>query len=164
MKKNKMINWLTGESFGWIKNYDELIDRSGLFWFTVRHSFDLASFYASIFVLGLEEFLRFVEDGIPADFRFEKSDFEGIDVELDEASPTMRDNFADYLGIATKIYNEQNILGLYYNFCNHDRVLNELREHGFGGYNQLPSEGFELPEDHCSSGKIIMQRALGRYS
>ena len=164
MKKNKMINWLTSENFGWRKNYDEVIDRDGLFWFVVQNSFELGTLFAAIYALELESYLPKIGFDVPCGFRFDKSDFRGRDIDLTDAYPTMQTNLAIYLGIAVEMNDEEGRPCYMYSFCNHEKVINALKEHAFSGCKQYESEEYELPLDYRQHGQIIMQRAMARYS
>lgn len=164
MKKNQMINWLTGEHFGRKTNYDEMIDRRGLFWFIANCSSELGALFAGIYALELEEYLPLIGFTLPYGFRFEKSDFTGRYVDPKEAYPNVQNNFALYLDIATVTYDSKNRPGYIYSFSDHGKVIKELREHNFSGFNQSESEKYKLPRDLHQDGTIIMQRALARYS
>ena len=164
MKKNQMINWLTGEHFGRKTNYDEIIDRRGLFWFIANCSSELGALFAGIYALELEEYLPLIGFALPYGFRFEKSDFTGRYVDLKWPLPNIQNKFAEYLDIATVTYDSGNRPGYIYSFSDHRKIVKELREHNFSGFNQSESEKYELPTDLHQDGMIIIQRALARYS
>ena len=164
MKKNQMINWLTGEHFGRKTNYDEIIDRRGLFWFIANCSSELGALFAGIYALELEEYLPLIGFTIPYGFRFEKSDFTGRYVDLKWPLPNIQNKFAEYLDIATIVYDSKDRPGYVYSFCDHEQVIKELREHNFSDFSQFESAKYKLPTDLRQDGKTIMQRALARYS